>query len=110
MVHSFWVPQLAGKTDAIPGQTNETWMEAHRPGTYRGQCTEYCGVQHAHMGLLVIARDAGRFPRLVGSHNWQARAEWQRAGCRMYFEAHCGGCHAVRGTDAAGGWGPISAI
>jgi cytochrome c oxidase subunit II len=55
VIHSFWVPQLAGKMDAIPGQTNETWIEASAPGTYRGQCTEYCGLQHSKMALLVVA-------------------------------------------------------
>ena len=53
VIHSFWIPQLAGKMDAIPGQINETWIEAAAPGTYRGQCTEYCGLQHARMALLV---------------------------------------------------------
>ena len=55
VIHSFWVPQLSGKTDIIPGQINETWLEAKNPGIYRGQCTEYCGVQHAHMGIVLIA-------------------------------------------------------
>ena len=55
VIHSFWVPALAGKMDAIPGQVNETWIEAARPGTYIGQCTEYCGVQHSQMLLRVIA-------------------------------------------------------
>ena len=55
VIHSFWIPALAGKTDLIPGQTNLTWLEADEPGVYRGQCAEYCGEQHAHMGLLVVA-------------------------------------------------------
>ena len=55
VIHSFWVPALTGKTDLIPGQTNTTWLEADAPGVYRGQCTEYCGQQHAHMALEVIA-------------------------------------------------------
>jgi cytochrome c oxidase subunit 2 len=55
VIHSFWIPQLAGKTDTIPGQRNLMWLEANRPGIYRGQCTEYCGEQHAHMAMFVIA-------------------------------------------------------
>jgi cytochrome c oxidase subunit 2 len=61
VIHSFWVPPLNGKTDTIPGQTNFTWLEASKPGIYRGQCTEYCGLQHAHMALLVIAQSPSDF-------------------------------------------------
>ena len=61
VIHSFWVPALTGKTDLIPGQTNQTWFEASEPGLYRGQCTEYCGAQHAHMGLLVVASPPEEF-------------------------------------------------
>ena len=55
VIHSFWVPKLTGKTDTIPGQTNYSWIRADRPGLYRGQCTEYCGYQHAHMSLRGLA-------------------------------------------------------
>ena len=61
VIHSFWVPALSGKTDVIPGQTNETWLEAEKPGSYRGQCTEYCGLQHAHMALFVVASPPAHF-------------------------------------------------
>ena len=102
VIHSFWVPALAGKMDAIPGQTNETWLEAAAPGTFRGQCTEYCGLQHAHMGLLVIADTPARFPSLVGSSVAISRTEAAAMPGADIFESHCGGCHTVRGTDAAG--------
>src|SRR6476661_1617486 len=55
VIHSFWIPQLAGKIDAIPGRTNILWLQADRPGVYRGQCTEFCGEQHAHMAMVVVA-------------------------------------------------------
>lgn len=106
VIHSFWVPQLAGKTDLIPGQINETWFEAHAPGTFSGQCTEYCGLQHAHMSLVVIADAPGDFAR------WRARQlalpapELAATQGAMDFVAHCGACHTVRGTDAAGSLGP----
>ena len=108
VIHSFWVPALAGKTDTIPGQTNETWMEAKEPGVYRGQCTEYCGVEHAHMGLLVIAQTPADFAA------WRARQLQSPAtptDGRVWaglanFNAYCGSCHAVRGTDSAGVLGP----
>ena len=107
VIHSFWVPQLAGKMDAIPGQTNETWIEAATPGVYRGQCTEYCGLQHAHMGLLTVAQS----PRAFQSW-WQHQLGAPPAGNaqvlagQQEFQMHCGGCHAIRGTEAAGALGP----
>ena len=104
VIHSFWVPQLAGKMDAIPGQTNETWLEAAAPGSYRGQCTEYCGLQHAHMGLVVVADSQGDFQKWWG-HQLETPATDNMPG-QDVFEAHCGGCHSVRGTDAAGDQGP----
>lgn len=104
VIHSFWVPQLAGKMDAIPGQINETWFEAAAPGVYRGQCTEYCGVQHAHMGIVVIADMPADFKKWW-DHQLQFPTQPASEGAEL-FEAHCGGCHTVRGTDAAGTKGP----
>jgi cytochrome c oxidase subunit 2 len=106
VIHSFWVPALGGKMDAIPGQTNETWLEAAAPGTFSGQCTEYCGLQHAHMGFLVIADTPARF-RAWWDHQLQSPAPEAAAmpGADI-FENHCGSCHTVRGTDAAGSLGP----
>jgi len=107
VIHSFWVPQLAGKMDAIPGQTNETWFEASAPGVYRGQCTEYCGLQHAHMSFLVVAQPASEFRRwwdrqLAPPAPPTGRAQAGQTG----FQMRCGSCHTVRGTEAAGALGP----
>jgi cytochrome c oxidase subunit 2 len=108
VIHSFWIPALAGKTDAIPGQRNVTWIEADEPGRYRGQCTEYCGAQHAHMGFEVVAespadfarwRDAQLAPAAEPSSDALARG-------RHDFEFRCGACHTVRGTEAGGTTGP----
>jgi cytochrome c oxidase subunit 2 len=108
VIHSFWVPQLSGKMDLIPGQQNETWIEADRPGTYRGQCTVYCGLQHAHMALAVIAQPQRQFD------NWWAdqlkpapapRTPLEAAG-ETQFIVHCGACHTVDGTAAHGRLGP----
>jgi cytochrome c oxidase subunit 2 len=104
VIHSFWVPQLAGKMDAIPGQTNETWIEAKAPGRYFGQCTEYCGVQHAKMALVLVADSPEDF-RKWWAHQLDAPAMDNVPG-QDVFEAHCGNCHAVRGTDAVGTLGP----
>jgi cytochrome c oxidase subunit 2 len=107
VIHSFWVPQLAGKMDAIPGQTNETWIEAAAPGIYKGQCTEYCGVQHARMALLVMADPPAEFQA------WWARqltapptAQGAAAAGQADFQTHCANCHTVRGTEAEGAVGP----
>lgn len=100
VIHSFWVPKLNGKTDAIPGETTQTWMQADAPGRYRGQCTEYCGAQHAQMGLEVVAESPQDFAA------WRARqlqpasapqsAEAKRGAALV--EYRCGLCHQVRGT------------
>lgn len=108
VIHSFWVPALSGKTDVIPGQINETWMEARTPGTYRGQCTEYCGLEHAHMAFIVVAQSPAEFQswwdhQLVSPSQPSSKSAVRGAGD---FETHCGACHAVRGTDAGGDLGP----
>jgi cytochrome c oxidase subunit 2 len=110
VIHSFWVPALSGKTDMIPGEVNTIWLQADRPGTYRGQCTEYCGKQHAHMAFTVIADEdqkfeAWRMAQVQGKtpleNDPAAIADGRRA-----FKAHCGACHTVRGTAAGGIVGP----
>jgi cytochrome c oxidase subunit 2 len=108
VIHSFWVPALAGKTDVIPGQENKTWIEADRPGVYRGQCGEYCGQQHAHMGFEVIASTPDQFQnwrdqQLRSSDNGRESAF--NAGHAL-FVAKCGICHTVRGSGAGGILGP----
>jgi cytochrome c oxidase subunit II len=109
VIHSFWVPALSGKTDAIPGQTNRTWLQADKAGVYTGQCTEYCGKQHAHMGLRVIADPPQKYDQWVA--NQLASAQKPAAGSEaaegeQVFETRCGGCHRVRGTLAGGALGP----
>ncbi len=108
VIHSFWVPSLTGKTDLIPGQTNLTWLEANEPGTYRGQCTEYCGEQHAHMALLVVASPPDEFAAWWNDQlkNTPAPvAQITKQGERTFI-GRCGVCHSVRGTPAGGIVGP----
>ena len=108
VIHSFWVPALFGKTDLIPGQINTTWLEAHEPGVYLGQCTEYCGIEHAHMGFSVIALPEQDF-RAWWDEQLRSPAEpvtVPASAGKIAFTTHCGSCHAVRGTDAAGILGP----
>jgi cytochrome c oxidase subunit 2 len=108
VIHSFWIPALGGKTDIIPGQINETWLEATRPGTYRGQCTEYCGQQHANMALYVIADTPEDFAawwdhQLEAAPVVDTESEVQ---AQNQFIQNCGVCHTVRGTRAGGVLGP----
>ncbi len=108
VIHSFWIPRLAGKMDVIPGQTNVTWLQADHPGTYRGQCGEYCGAQHAHMAMVVVADTPQDYAAWVHGQLSDAVAPETpplRAG-QQAFEAHCAACHAVRGTRAGGILGP----
>jgi cytochrome c oxidase subunit 2 len=107
VIHSFWVPQLSGKTDAIPGQTNTSWIQADTPGRYLGQCTEFCGYQHAHMQFEVVADTQEDFERWVSDQRKAASAPEtpeQTRGLAL-VEYRCGLCHRVRGTTA----GAISA-
>lgn len=108
VIHSFWIPALGGKTDTIPGQTNETWLEANTPGRYQGQCTEYCGLEHAHMSLFLVAQSPVDF-QAWWTHQLQSpgpQTNGQVAAGELDFNTHCGSCHAVRGTYAAGELGP----
>jgi cytochrome c oxidase subunit 2 len=109
VIHSFWIPQLAGKTDLIPGQRNVTWIEADSAGTYWGHCGEYCGLQHANMLLFVTAEPADRFSRwLEGQRRPAAEpaADSARMGHDVFLRSACALCHTVRGTEAGGILGP----
>ena len=107
VIHSFWVPKLSGKTDAIPGQTNLSWLQADRPGRYRGQCSEYCGLQHAFMAFEVVAERRSDFERWRADELRPAPAPVTPAQSRglALVQYRCGLCHEVRGTEA----GAISA-
>lgn len=108
VIHSFWVPQLSGKTDAIPGQRNVTWLRADAPGRYRGQCMEFCGAQHARMGFEVVADTPRAFAQ------WRQRqlqtapppvTQDQARGLAV-VEYRCALCHTIRGTNAHSNMGP----
>ena len=108
VIHSFWVPKLTGKTDTIPGQVNVSWLRADRPGLYRGQCTEFCGYQHAHMSIEVIAQPREEFDRWRAAQLEPAPAPGtpdQQRGMEL-VEYRCGLCHEVRGTLAGSLMGP----
>jgi cytochrome c oxidase subunit 2 len=107
VIHSFWIPQLAGKMDVIPGLHNETWIRADRPGVYRGQCAEYCGLQHAMMGMYVVADPPDRFAAWLARQREPARATPAVAeGAAVFARSSCMACHTIRGTGAMGVVGP----
>ena len=108
VIHSFWIPQLAGKTDVIPGQRNIAWIEADAPGIYRGACTEYCGQQHANMASFVVAQSPTEFAQWLDHQRTAARLpdSAAAAGLAVFESAACASCHTIRGTSAAGRIGP----
>lgn len=105
VIHSFWVPSLAGKLDMIPGRTNRLRLIADRSGIYRGQCAEYCGGPHALMALEVIAMPADEFDAWLAQSAAPVETR-QPLGRDLFLASGCGSCHAVRGTDAQGTVGP----
>ena len=108
VIHSFWVPALGGKTDTIPGRTNTMWLEADKPGIYRGQCSEYCGEQHAQMALRIVADTPQDFAVWRSKQVAAAKPptdDMTKAGLQR-FQLRCGACHTIRGTPAAGAVGP----
>ncbi|TFV88423.1 cytochrome c oxidase subunit II [Oxalobacteraceae bacterium OM1] len=108
VIHSFWIPKLAGKTDLIPGQINHAWLQAVEPGTYQGICGEFCGPQHAHMMLRVVAEDQAHFDAWRKQQSEQAAPADQTSATqgRTVFLSHCIKCHTIRGTPADHGDGP----
>ena len=105
VIHSFWVPNLHGKRDLIPGYTTAIWLQADRPGIFRGQCAEFCGLQHAHMAIDVVAESDADFAAWLEAMRQPAhepQSEAERRGRDVFMTARCAGCHAVRGTEAHG--------
>jgi cytochrome c oxidase subunit II len=105
--HSFWVPQLAGKTDLIPNHPNTMWVDPHRVGTFVGQCAQYCGTQHAKMLLLVSVDSPDDFAAWVQAQQKPGNQDERAAAGRRVFETTaCINCHTVAGTIADGRFGP----
>jgi cytochrome c oxidase subunit 2 len=109
VIHSFWVPNLGGQKDAVPGHTTALWIQADRPGTFKSQCLEYCGDGHADMLITVVAHTPAEYA------TWAADAVHQAnllndpktaAGRNAFLAGPCAGCHTVKGTTAAGKVGP----
>ena len=110
VIHSFWVPELHGKIDLIPGQTNTFTINADQVGTYRGQCAEFCGVQHAHMAFFVIAQSADDYNAWLNTQTQPGVdpkvGSLEQQGQQAFLGSACVYCHTIRGTNASGRVGP----
>jgi cytochrome c oxidase subunit 2 len=109
VIHSFWVPNLAGKRDLIPGKNNTAWLQADKPGVYRGQCAEYCGLQHAKMALWVVAEPQEQFNAWRQNQTQtsvQPASDSQKRGQQVFLSSTCVMCHSINGTPAGSNIGP----
>lgn len=109
VIHSFWVPNLNGKRDLIPSHVTTEWMEADHPGSYRGQCAEFCGLQHAHMAIWVVAESQDKFDAWLKAQLQPAaipQTPGQIKGEQVFMNHACIYCHRIQGTPAAGQSGP----
>jgi cytochrome c oxidase subunit 2 len=102
VIHSFWIPELNRKIDLIPGQTGHIVLDADRVGVFRGQCSEFCGLQHAHMAVEVVVQSKPAFRRWLAANAAPARP----GNASAFLAAGCGHCHQIRGTAARGDVGP----
>lgn len=109
VIHSFWVPNLHGKTDLIPSKVNVQWIQADHPGRFRGQCAEFCGQQHAHMAFWVVAESEQDFETWMAHQRQPALAPadpMKIRGQQVFLNTTCIFCHTIAGTPAAGQVGP----
>jgi len=109
VIHSFWIPNLQGKIDLVPGRRNELWLQADKAGVYRGQCAEYCGLQHAKMALVVVAEPPDQFEYWLAANRASAPAPVspeQQRGKDIVEKGPCAMCHTITGTLAGGRTAP----
>lgn len=109
VIHTFWVPEIHGKIDMFPGKENTMWIKADEPGVYRGQCAEFCGIQHTFMAKLLIVHEPDEFQAWLEREAQPAIEPTEPEtirGQEVFMENQCRFCHAIRGTDAVGNVGP----
>jgi cytochrome c oxidase subunit 2 len=109
VIHSFWVPSLHGKRDLVPGHQTALWITPERIGSFRGQCAEFCGYQHAHMGLIVVVESPEDFAKWQDAQRQPApepMTDSQRQGREVFLKRSCAMCHTIQGTDANSRVGP----
>ena len=105
VIHSFWIPALHGKRDLIPGNPSAIWLQADQPGIFEGQCAEFCGFQHAHMRLVLVAEPEEKFQQWLEAQRQPSRApenSMAQRGQEIFVSGPCALCHSIRGTDANG--------
>jgi cytochrome c oxidase subunit II len=105
VIHSFWVPNLQGKRDLIPGMTTAIWLQPNQVGRFRGQCAEFCGLQHAHMAFDVVVEPEADFERWLDHQRAPSVPPADGPASRgldLFTTQRCGRCHTVRGTEASG--------
>ncbi len=109
VIHSFFIPGLGGKKDAVPGRETALWVQADRPGSYKGQCTEFCGTGHADMLITIVAQNQADYADWAGKAVAKANAITDpetKKGQQLFLSLACAGCHTVKGTTAGGKVGP----
>ena len=109
VIHSFWVPNIGGKKDAVPGRATDLWIQADRPGTYKGQCFEFCGAGHADMLITLVVHTPDDYATWIKGALADANRQTDPAtkkGRETFLSLACTGCHTVQGTVAAGKVGP----
>jgi cytochrome c oxidase subunit 2 len=109
VIHTLWVPELAGKIQLIPGQQNSLWLEARVAGVFSGPCSQYCGTQHAHMRITVVAEPPAEYEQWLAAQREAAPAPGDSArsiGEHVFLSRGCAACHAIRGTGANAAMGP----
>ena len=109
VIHSFWVPNLIGKRDLIPGYTSSIFLDADRPGVYRAQCAEFCGVEHAKMSLVVVVHSRADFASWLAGQRLPAAGPNDSSaieGKRVFLAGACSSCHSITGTEAYATIGP----
>ena len=109
VIHSFWVPSVGGKKDAVPGRATELWIQADKPGTYKGQCLEFCGDGHADMLINLVAHQQNEYAAWIQQAVKDANVFFDpntQVGRELFFSLACVGCHTIKGTTATGRIGP----
>lgn len=109
VIHSFWVPELHGKLDLLPDKVHSFWLQADEPGIYRGECAEFCGIQHAKMAFVVVAEPVDSFKAWLAQQQQPAPVpadSLAQEGQEIFLSTTCARCHTVVGTAAAGDLGP----
>jgi cytochrome c oxidase subunit 2 len=106
VIHDWWIPQFGNKMDMVPSQENYLWINIKEPGEYNGVCSEFCGAQHAHMRLKVIAQSEEDYNSWLMQHQRPATSATTVSGAQLFMQKTCGNCHRINGTEARGTVGP----